>query len=403
MKSFAAVVALAFGLTLSGTARASDIGYIYGRVVTVDGDSYEGQLRWGKEEAFWDDLFNATKTENENLGYLDRQEIERLGWKHPLSGIGLFIGQPSHSFTHVFAVRFGDLAGLEIQGGHDVVAAFRNGDRLKLDDGSNDVGAEITVMDPRVGRRTLEWNQIRTVEFMEAPDRLERKLGEPLYGTVKAGDFEYTGRIQWDNDECLSVDELDGYTRDGKVHLPFAEIASIRKHLNGARVRTTDGDDLFLTGTNDVNHENRGIVVKIKGIGSVKIGWNDFDEVTFRPAPNSGPGYEQFADGRTLRGAVSTRDDRYAGRIVFDLDETWDFELLQGTIGSTEYLIPFREIARITPKGSRRSDVELRNGATIELEDGQDVSRKNDGLLVFPSGHDPRYVAWRDVEAVEFR
>ena len=125
--------------------------------------------------------------------------------------------------------------------------------------------------------------------------------------------------------------------------------------------------------------------------------------MTFRPAPNTGRGYAEYGAGHELTGAVATRGDRYTGRIVFDLDEAWDFELLQGKMGSTEYLIPFREIARIKPTSVRRSDVELRSGLTVELEEGQDVSRRNDGLLVFSDNRKPRYVAWRDVDEVVFR
>ena len=36
-------------------------GFLYGTVETRSGASYTGLLRWGREEAFWDDLFNATK------------------------------------------------------------------------------------------------------------------------------------------------------------------------------------------------------------------------------------------------------------------------------------------------------------------------------------------------------
>ena len=42
-------------------------------------------------------------------------------------------------------------------------------------------------------------------------------------------------------------------------------------------------------------------------------------------------------------------------------------------------------------------------GLTIELEDGQDVSRKNDGLLIFAGARKPKYVPWRDVTEVVFR
>jgi hypothetical protein len=98
-----------------------------------------------------------------------------------------------------------------------------------------------------------------------------------------------------------------------------------------------------------------------------------------------------------------TRKGRHDGRIVFDLDEAWDFELLHGTNGDTQYMIPFRDIARIRPEGIRRAVVELRIGLTIELEESQDVTRKNDGLLVFTGSGKPDYVAWQDVMEVVFR
>jgi hypothetical protein len=138
-------------------------------------------------------------------------------------------------------------------------------------------------------------------------------------------------------------------------------------------------------------------------VGTVKIGWDDFDEVTFSPAPSSGRGYGDFAAGRDLAGTVVTRDGRHEGRIVFDLDETWDFELLQGKVGDTEYLIPFRDIARITRRGLRRADVELRMGTTIELDEGQDVTRDNQGVLVFTGDRKPTYVPWGDVTEIVLR
>lgn len=403
MKVGVSVVALALGLAFTGSAVASDVGYLYGRITTVSDGEYEGQLRWGKEEAFWDDIFNATKVVNENLEYVDDKVLARLRARRPWRSFGSFFGDHEGQFTHLFAARFGDLARIGVRGGDDLIVEFRNGKTLKLDGGSNDVGAEVTVVDPRRGRHTLEWKQIRSVEFRETPSKLARKLGNPIYGTVKSGNLHFTGHIQWDHDECLSIDELNGETKDGKVAIEFGDIVSIRKHLGGALVKTRSGSQQQLRGTNDVNRHNRGIVVKIAKIGSVKIGWEDFDEVTFTPAPNSGRGYKEYGPGSELRGAVATRNDRFAGRIVFDLDESWDFELLHGKNGSTEYLIPFREIARIKRAGLRRSDVELRNGITIELTESQDVSRNNEGLLVFGEQRNPRYVAWREIDEVVFR
>ena len=74
-------------LKLSGTvlatflfvnAEAQDEGFIYGKVTTEDGDTYEGPLRWGKEEVYWTDMFNASKKENKNLDYLSNRELDDL-------------------------------------------------------------------------------------------------------------------------------------------------------------------------------------------------------------------------------------------------------------------------------------------------------------------------------------
>ncbi len=400
MSARVSIAVLAFGLTLASPVFASDVGYIYGRVETVGGEAYEGQLRWGDEESFWDDIFNATKFENENLAYVDHKDLRRIRSRH-WSGWD-FLGILEPDLTHLFAIRFGDLKRIEVRGGDDLVAEFRNDEEMRLRGGSNDVGAQITVVDPKLGKRELKWNRIRTIEFRDTPAKLHDKLGEPIYGTVKSGRLDFTGRIQWDHDETLTSDELDGETRDGKVSLEFGDIAAIRKDRRGALVTLKSGSELYLTGTNDVNHENRGVVVVVPGVGTVKIGWDDFDEAKLVPAPTSGRSYAEYARGGDLSGEVVTHDGRCSGRIVFDLDESRDFELLHGTNGDTEYLIPFRDIARIKPQGRRRSEVELRMGLTIELEESQDVTRKNAGLLVFTGEGKPKYVAWQDVTDVRF-
>src|SRR5262245_16140545 len=40
-------------------------GFLYGRITALDGATYEGRLRWGRDqEAFWGDYFNGTKDKN---------------------------------------------------------------------------------------------------------------------------------------------------------------------------------------------------------------------------------------------------------------------------------------------------------------------------------------------------
>ena len=52
-----------------------------------------------------------------------------------------------------------------------------------------------------------------------------------------------------------------------------------------ACVVLNSGEELILSGTNDVNDENSGISVSDPALGQVKVGWDDFADVTFTQAP----------------------------------------------------------------------------------------------------------------------
>ena len=46
--------------------------------------------------------------------------------------------------------------------------------------------------------------------------------------------------------------------------------------------------------------------------------------------------------------------------------------------------------------------VTFRNGRSMLLGDSQDVSDKNDGLLVFTDNGDPSYIPWDDIDEISF-
>src|SRR5262245_15312761 len=163
------VAALAALIALATPVLASDEGYIYGRVLTSSGDSYEGQIRWGTEESFWDDMFNADKASNDNLDYVSRHDLNHVRSRH----WGSLLGIGDMDLTHVLAVRFGDLKRIEVRGGERAIAEFRNGEEMELRGGSNDIGARITVVDSRRGRQEIGWRHIRSIEFEDTPSRLE--------------------------------------------------------------------------------------------------------------------------------------------------------------------------------------------------------------------------------------
>jgi hypothetical protein len=208
----------------------------------------------------------------------------------------------------------------------------------------------------------------------------------------------------WDNDERLTTDKLDGDSDDGDVSLEFKDITSIEKRGRGSVVITRTGRELYLTGSNDVNDENRGIMVVSPEVGVIKFSWDAFRKITFATPKNTGPTFNDFASPNLVTGTVSRLDGNdVSGQIVYDIDETIDFEIIEGVENDIEYLVPLKNIKSITPKNYDNTQVVLRSGQTFLLGDGRDVTVKNAGVLVFQKGKkDPVYIAWRRINEITF-
>jgi hypothetical protein len=393
-------------LISSFAVNAQDEALIYGKLTTIDGDSYTGQIRWGKEEAIWTDIFNGTKEENENYRYLSRdqrndmRDDRRRG--NRWNGWNINWGNNDYETTHEFQARFGDIAKLEIERRSEVKLTLRNGESMFIENGSNDFDTEIHIMDTELGKTSFRWSRIESVEFMETPKNLREKMGDALYGTVAFYGGEYTGFIQWDHDERLSEDILDGDTRDGDVKIEFGKLASIERDRGGSNIVTKSGREMYLRGSNDVNSGNRGIIVTTD-FGRVDIPWNEFKKVTFSDAPSGAIAYSTFSDMKKLSGTVTTTDGKtLSGDIIYDLDETYTFEMLQGKDDDVEYIISMGNIKSISPKNYDYSTVVLKNGTELLLGDARDVNEDNDGVLVFTGSGDPEYIRWEDIKNITF-
>ncbi len=224
---------------------------------------------------------------------------------------------------------------------------------------------------------------------------------------TRQGDF--TGFVQWDRQECVGSDELDGHTADGELSLRFDTIRSIaRRSRDSSLVTLLDGREIVLSGTREVGHGNRGIYVDDPRYGRVLISWDAFERVDFSPG-GSGPAYGDFPPGRPLTGSVTTRDGRrLAGRLVYDLDESETTETLDAPSQGVDYTIPFGLIASIVlpgreERGTERARVTLQSGEELQLERTGDLGEGNAGMLIFVDGRQrPEYVPWTDVEQVDF-
>lgn len=377
-------------------------GYIHGTVRTREGRTYRGLIRWEDEEFFWDDLFNSSKEDDRFSRYLPRDE-RRRGRAIKIFGFTIGYNWDDQEVSRQFVARFGDIERIEVTGrnGGDIV--MKSGERYYVEGFANDVGNEVHVFDREVGKVEIRWRDIDRIEFSVTP-KDARPPAERLYGRVitDAGTFE--GFVQWDSEECIGTDELDGETDDGDMSIPMGKIRSIEKrNRSGSWVELESGRRFLLEDTNDVDHSIRGIFVEDPRYGRVKVDWDAFERVDFQKIAASGRGYDTYAPARPLQGTVTTLDGQsHTGRIVYDLDEAETWEFLNGDSFGVEYYVPFDRIRSVTRRGSDACLVVLHDGTELVLEGRTDVDEDNAGVLVFRSGdRDPVYISWDRVDKVE--
>lgn len=383
-------------------------GFLYGRITTLAGATWEGRLRWGgREEAFWGDYFNGRKDENSWARLLPPEKLPRE--RRPFEILGFELGHREREVDLVrhFMARFGDLARIEARGG-DVRVTLKSGAAFDLDRlEASDFDDGVRVWDLRRGVVDLDSSGVRTIELL--PAALSGAAPARLHGTVRTGRGDFTGFVQWDREDCVGTDELDGRSNAGDERIRFDSIRSIaRRSPDSSLVTLLDGREIALSGTSETGDGSRGVYVDDLRYGRVLVSWSAFERVDFSPG-GSGPGYGDFPPGRPLAGSVTTRAGRrLAGRLVYDLDESETTETLDAPSQGVDYTIPFGLIASIVPAGSEEGGapharVTLHGGEELRLELEGDLGEKNAGMLVFVDGRKaPEYVPWADVGRVEF-
>jgi hypothetical protein len=403
---FGGVVAAVCFVTFLGAAGVSADqvdGHIYGTVNTTAGNQYVGVIRWGGEEAFWDDLLHSGKMDLPHAEYAEQgiDESEDRWWKALGRKIQTSLGE--QQISRLFIARFGDVQSIEVTGRHEAKVTMRNGSTYLVSGYANDVGASLTVADETQGDVEVPWEHIESVVF--GPTAVDATPGGTrLFGTVETRSGAFTGFIQWDEDECLSHDMLDGDTDDGRMSIPMGTVATIeRRNASSARVVLEDGREYVLDGTNDVDEDIRGILIEDPRYGRVNVSWDQFVRVDFTVPPNSGTGYDQFDIPTRLKGTVTEKSGkRHTGYIIYDLDESESWELLNGGHDGIDYLIPFGRVRSIERRGSSSVIARLDNDEELRMDEGQDVSKRNAGVVVEVEGGGEVFVAWHDLRRIDF-
>lgn len=390
----------------AATAGDAHPSLIHGRIVTVDGQTYEGRLRWGvDEEAFWGHYFNGVKKENPWAALVPPELLPKERYEIEFFGLGFGHREEPADMSRHFMSRFGDLARIESRVRH-VRVILKSGAAFDLDRFSaSDFDDGVRVWDRKRGFASLDSLRIRTIEFVPAP--AANAAPGQLYGTVRTAHGSFTGFLQWDREQAAAADFLNGAAGQENPGLRFESVRSIVARGEGGLLATLrDGREVPLPRAGQASGR-RGVYVDDPRYGRVLVPWNVFEGVAFAGG-GSGPAYGAFPPGGPLTGRVITRSGlRMAGRLVFDLDESEFTETLDAPADGVNYTIPFGLIASIAlparqPSEGRVAKLALHSGEKLTLECSGDLGPGNAGLLIFSGGRsDPAYIAWADVAQIE--
>ena len=400
----AAVLLGLFTFGLFSPAEAQDRGRIYGTIVTVDGDQLTGFIRWDKNEGSWDNVLDGSKERPRIKDRSSRRKYRERDRKRDLFGVFRIFSRLSSSAQS--GIAFGHIKMLEPISDNAALLTLKSGEEVEFEGGSTDIGddiREIVIEDKSEGEIELEWDDIESIEFSQAPAGETSVFGPRLFGTLttRRGE-EFTGYIGWDYDESFVTDVLDGYTNGRKRKIRFKQIQSIeRRGSSGARVTLRDGKELRMEDSNDVDSRNNGIVVSDLALGRIIVDWDNFDILEFRQAPDN-VSYDTFDGGKKLSGTVTTDDgESFTGEIIWDADEQFTWEILDGEFRGIQYDIFFANIKSIEAN-RRGSTVTLKDGRELHLRNSNDIDEDNKGIYILSADGSMDKVEWDFFEKVVF-
>lgn len=230
---------------------------LYGTVTTSRAGEYTGWICWDVDEMFTEDILDGR----------DRRRKRKI--------------------------EFGKIERIERISSQASMVFLKSGKKYRLDD-SNDVDSGnrgIVISDLKLGRITVEWDEFESLDLKKPPADAYPNYddfdgGRRLKGAVYDEDGEkYSGYIRWDDDEEYTWEVIDGNYRSVEFDIVLEHIKSLEKiSRRTSRITLWDGRTFRLRGSNDVNDENKGILIftnKDDDDEDAFIDWEDFDRVEF--------------------------------------------------------------------------------------------------------------------------
>ncbi|MFC1554360.1 hypothetical protein ACFL7D_06980 [candidate division KSB1 bacterium] len=365
-------------------------GRIYGRLLLNNGDEIEGRISLGDTvfETLWIHPFNAEYDFFEH----NRDAYDRQRKLH----------NRVSDVINKLTVMYGYI---------EKMTNERNRVNVLLKDGreflvyGGDSREQLSVLDADGISYKVSWRDLSSIEFSEEPESYSESINEitlPLFGVVSLNSGQkFKGFLIWDKDESLSTDLLNG--REGRYdrEIPFGSIKRIRPlNRSSSEITMWSNRQLVLTGTNDVDNENRGLVVLNNDIGIIEIEWKFVTNVDFERNVY-GKSYSDFEPGKPVHGVVTnSRGEQFEGFIKWDDDENMSIDYLNGELDGLIFIIEFSNIAEIRRRTRRSSTVVLKNGVELRLSNTNDVDYNNKGIVVLENPDDPegKIFQWDEFE-----
>jgi hypothetical protein len=107
--------------------------------------------------------------------------------------------------------------------------------------------------------------------------------GRKIHGTITTESGEkYVGDICWDDDEEYTWELLDGDYHDLEFKIEFGLVKKIEKNTGrSSEVTVSDGRVFRLRGSNDIDEDNKGVIVTQSKGDEVFVDWEDFKSAEF--------------------------------------------------------------------------------------------------------------------------
>lgn len=395
MKTALIITALLFGTFTFSSLKAQPSGYrIFGQLTTVENKTYKGYITWNGNKRWWIDYFEATKKDNPYTSYFkDRNDI-------------YFINNNNRSSkppVHVFMCRFGNISKIRLIATNMIELQVKDGNFIELKKGGNDIGSTVQLYDG-IATYDFKWEQISEVSF-SAPDSTFIASPElPITGIARSTQGMYKGVVNYSKKNTLNS-EITGWSISSKISIPFRDILQIQRANSTLTLKLGNGNETKLRSASDFSYAEGPLTIHMPNIGSVSIPWIKFEQLELIPLKAVDLlTYDDFKTPNRLHGEVLLRNGKkLKGTIAYDLDESMDFEILDGKNDDISYRIPFKYVQSVEPKNYKYSFITLRNGSTLSLGDSPDVNEANSGLLIYPENDIPVYIPWKEVQLITFQ